>query len=89
MPENMGAAGAPAAAASAEMIKTFVPADGQEVTGGRIVWQGKLSNLLDQVSDRFDAEWQYSHDSIRISQQIVRTYMLHAHWRVRRMSAAA
>jgi type IVB pilus formation R64 PilN family outer membrane protein len=58
--------------------KTFVPADGQEVTGGRIVWQGKLSNLLDQVADRFDAEWQYSHNSIRISQQIVRTYMLHA-----------
>ncbi len=77
MPENM-TAGAPAAAASPEMVKTFVPADGQEVTGGRIVWQGKLSNLLDQVADRFDAEWQYSHDSIRISQQIVRTYMLHA-----------
>lgn len=56
----------------------FLPADGLEVTGGRTVWQGKLSNLLDQISDRFDAEWKYSGNSIRISQQIVRTYMLHA-----------
>ena len=78
MPENMGAAGAAPTAVSPEMVKTFVPADGQEVTGGRIVWQGKLSNLLDQIADRFDAEWQYNHDSIQISQQIVRTYMLHA-----------
>jgi type IVB pilus formation R64 PilN family outer membrane protein len=57
---------------------TFLPADGLEVTGGRTVWQGKLSSLLDQIGDRFDAEWTYSHNSIRISQQVVRTFMLHA-----------
>lgn len=56
----------------------FLPADGMEVTGGRVVWQGKLSNLLDQIADRFDAEWTYSGNNIRINQQIVRTFMLHA-----------
>jgi len=56
----------------------FLPADGLEVTGGRTVWQGKLSNLLDQISDRFDAEWHYSNNAIHISQQVVRTFMLHA-----------
>lgn len=57
---------------------TFLPADGLEVAGGRTVWQGKLSNLLDQISDRFDAEWKYSDNAIHISQQVVRTFMLHA-----------
>lgn len=56
----------------------FLPADGMEVTGGRMVWQGKLSSLLDQISDRFDAEWMYTGSNIRISQQVVRTFMLHA-----------
>lgn len=56
----------------------FLPADGLEVTGGRMVWQGKLSNLLDQISDRFDAEWRFSGNSIKISQQVIRTFMLHA-----------
>lgn len=57
---------------------TFMPVDGMEVTGGRTVWQGKLSSLLDQVADQFDAEWRYSDNTIHISQQIVRTFMLHA-----------
>lgn len=56
----------------------FLPSDGMEVTGGRTVWQGKLSNLLDQLSDRFDSEWKFSGNNIRISQQVVRTFMLHA-----------
>lgn len=57
---------------------TFLPADGLEVTGGRVIWQGRLSNLLDQISDRFDAEWRYNGNTIRISQHVVRTFMLHA-----------
>jgi type IVB pilus formation R64 PilN family outer membrane protein len=57
---------------------TFLPADGLEVTGGRTVWQGKLSNLLDQIADRFDAEWHYTDKTIHLSQQVVRTFMLHA-----------
>lgn len=56
----------------------FLPADGLEVSGGRMVWQGSLSNLLDQVADRFDAEWSYTGKAIQISQHITRTYMLHS-----------
>jgi type IVB pilus formation R64 PilN family outer membrane protein len=56
----------------------FMPVDGQEVAGSRTVWQGKLSHLLDEVSDHFDAEWKYSNGTLHISQQIVRTFMLHA-----------
>jgi type IVB pilus formation R64 PilN family outer membrane protein len=67
-----------ASAGSSNNDSGFLPSDGQEVGGGRIVWQGKLSRLLDQVSDKFDAEWKYSNGSIRISQEIVRTFMLHA-----------
>lgn len=73
-----GAAPAAAQANAEAPPRTFLPADGQEVTGGRIVWQGKLSNLMDQIGDRFDAEWSYSNGSIQIAQQVVRTYMLHA-----------
>lgn len=57
---------------------TFLPADGLEVAGGRVVWQGKLSSLLDQLNDRFDAEWKYSGGAVQISQQVIRTFMLHA-----------
>jgi type IVB pilus formation R64 PilN family outer membrane protein len=56
----------------------FLPSDGQEVAGSRTVWQGKLSHLLDEVADHFDAEWKYSNGTLHISQQIVRTFMLHA-----------
>ncbi len=67
-----------AGAADTEGGARFLPADGMEVTGGRTVWQGKLSNLLDQIADRFDAEWTYTGNNIHINQQIVRTFMLHA-----------
>ncbi len=56
----------------------FLPADGMEVSGGRILWQGSLSNLLNQLSDRFDAQWSYNGTSIKLSQHIVRTFMLHS-----------
>lgn len=56
----------------------FLPADGLEVTGGRMVWQGKLSNLLDQIADRFDAQWTYTGKAIQLSQHVTRTYMLHS-----------
>lgn len=58
--------------------KAFVPAEGVEVAGGRIVWQGPLSNLLDQVADTFDARWTYDGSAITISDGITRTFMLHA-----------
>lgn len=63
---------------SAMQEERFLPADGLEVTGGRMVWQGKLSNLLDQIGDRFDAQWNFNGKAIQISQHITRTYMLHS-----------
>ena len=72
---NANTAGLPPGTAA---NNTFLPADGLEVAGGRTVWQGKLSNLLDQLNDRFDTEWKYSEGAIHISQQVVRTFMLHA-----------
>lgn len=68
VPDVGGAAGA----------NTFLPVDGLEVAGGRVVWQGKLSRLLNQLSDRYDAEWKYTDGTVQISQQVVRTFMLHA-----------
>ena len=56
----------------------FLPADGMDVSGGRVVWQGRLSNLLDQIADRFDAQWTYNGKALRLSQYIVRTFMLHS-----------
>lgn len=58
--------------------KTFVPPDGMEVTGGRIVWQGQLSALLDQIVDYFDAEWSYDGTMITLSKEVSKTFMLHA-----------
>ncbi len=56
----------------------FLPAGGTEVSGGRILWQGALSDVLDQVSDRFDAQWHYDGKSIVLSKHVVRTFMLHS-----------
>ncbi|NBX66762.1 MAG: hypothetical protein EBQ96_07190 [Proteobacteria bacterium] len=57
---------------------TFIPSDGEQVSGGRVVWQGKLSDLLNQASDVFGAEWIYNGESIQFAQQVTRTFMLHA-----------
>lgn len=58
--------------------KTFIPSDGVEVTGGRVVWQGPLPALLDQVADYFDAEWSYDGTMIQLSNDVTKTFMLHA-----------
>lgn len=58
--------------------RTFIPADGAEVTGGRVVWQGPLSALLDQISDYFDAEWTYDGTSLIMSEEVMKSFMLHA-----------
>jgi len=57
---------------------TFTPTDGEQVAGGRIVWQGRLSDLLNQAADTFDADWSYDGNAIMFSQQITRTFMLNA-----------
>lgn len=68
----------PSEANSRAAPKVFLPAEGVEVAGGRIVWQGPLSDLLDQVADSFDARWTYDGTAITISDGITRTFMLHA-----------
>lgn len=56
----------------------FMPTDGDEVLGGRVVWQGSLSALLDQAADNFDAEWTYNGEYVSLSEDVTRTFMLHA-----------
>ena len=75
--QNMSKDGTTTATADTT-AETFLPADGVEVSGGRVLWQGQLSNLLNQVSDRFDAEWHYRNNAIVMSQHVVRTFMLNA-----------
>jgi type IVB pilus formation R64 PilN family outer membrane protein len=60
------------------MEETFLPVDGVEVSGGRVVWQGALPDLLDQIADAFDADWSYDNGTIVIADEITRTFMLHA-----------
>lgn len=68
-----------AASASGETSgPTFIPADGDRVAGGRVVWQGRLSDLLNQAADVFDADWSFDGGTIQFAQQITRTFMLHA-----------
>lgn len=56
----------------------FIPSDGEQVAGGRVVWQGRLSDLLNQAADVFGADWSFDGTGIAFSQQITRTFMLHA-----------
>jgi len=56
----------------------FLPVDAEQVTGGRFVWQGRLSDLLDQIADTFNADWHFDGRVIRFSNEVTRTFMLHA-----------
>ena len=58
--------------------RTFLPSGGEEVSGGRIVWSGRLENLLDQLSDTFGGEWSYDGSKISFASESTRTFMLHA-----------
>lgn len=71
-------AGMVAGVATTTEEKRFLPIDGVEVAGGRVLWQGGLQDLLNQVADQFDVEWTYVNDIIRLSDRITRTFMLHA-----------
>lgn len=59
-------------------LGTFIPVDGIEVTGGRVVWKGSLSDMLEQLTDNFDADWNYDGRTLTISDEVTRTFMLHA-----------
>lgn len=56
----------------------FLPSDGREVTGGRVVWQGRLEDLLNQVADTYDASWEYDDGVVTIYQEITKTFVLHS-----------
>lgn len=56
----------------------FLPTGGEEVSGGRIVWSGRLQNLLDQIADTFGAEWNYDGSMIAFASETTKTFMLHA-----------
>lgn len=70
-----GAGAAPSTAASEE---GFLPVNGREVRGGKLVWQGALNDLLDQITDKFDSAWSYNGVAVTINQEITRTFMLHS-----------
>ncbi len=72
------ATGTSLSAATTTTEKTFMPTDGEQVAGGRVVWSGRLSDLLNQAADYFNADWHYDGTSIDFAQQITRTFMLHA-----------
>ena len=58
--------------------RAFLPTGGEEVSGGRIVWSGRLQNLLNQISDTFGAEWNYDGSMIQFASETTKTFMLHA-----------
>lgn len=58
--------------------KLFIPGDGEVVTGGRVVWQGRLPDLLNQAADVYGGDWSYDGASIKLSNEITRTFMLNA-----------
>ncbi|HEY8964606.1 MAG TPA: hypothetical protein VIN59_09120 [Alphaproteobacteria bacterium] len=70
--------GTAASSGSSEGSTTFVPTGGEQVSGGRVVWQGRLSDLLNEASDTFGADWSYDGDTITFAQEVTRTFMLHA-----------
>lgn len=58
--------------------RQFLPSDGEEVAGGRIVWSGSLDRLLDQIANTYGAEWGYDGNAISFSTEVTRTFMLNA-----------
>lgn len=63
---------------SAEEENLFLPTDGIEVAGGRILWQGRLRDLLNQISDFFDSEWSHRNGIIYMNATVSRTFTLYA-----------
>lgn len=63
---------------SDQQAQTFLPVDGVQVRGGRVLWQGSLQRLLNQISDNFDTEWSFVNGVIQMTAQVTRTFMLHA-----------
>ncbi len=73
-----GVKAADSAGSTDEQPTAFIPTDGEQVAGGRVVWQGRLSDLLNQAADTFGADWRYDGATIEFAQTVTRTFMLHA-----------
>lgn len=58
--------------------RRFTPTGGQEVSGGRIVWSGALDALLNQIARTYASDWSYDGNTIRISSENTKTFMLNA-----------
>lgn len=58
--------------------REFLPSGGQEVSGGRIVWSGSLSSILNQMSNVYGAEWSYNRGRIAFTTELTKTFMLNA-----------
>jgi type IVB pilus formation R64 PilN family outer membrane protein len=58
--------------------KIFIPSGGQEVSGGRIVWSGSLTSLLDQMANAYASDWSYNGNAIQFSSENTKTFMLNA-----------
>ncbi len=56
----------------------FLPVNGREVRGNKMVWQGSLDDLLNQIADKYDAAWSFNGVMVTINQEITRTFMLHS-----------
>ncbi len=63
---------------SQEAERGFLPINGREVRGNKMIWQGALDDLLNQIADNFDAGWSYDGAAITLNQEITKTFMLHA-----------
>lgn len=58
--------------------REFLPAGGQEVSGGRVVWSGSLQDILNQLSNVYGSEWDYKGGVIHFTSEQSKTFMLHA-----------
>lgn len=56
----------------------FLPVDGVQVAEQRFVWSGPLPSIMAQIEDVFDANWSYDGNMITVSDELTRTFMLHA-----------
>jgi type IVB pilus formation R64 PilN family outer membrane protein len=57
---------------------SFLPSNGREVTGGRVIWTGSLDQILNQIKDIYGIEWVYENQKIRITSETTKTFMLNA-----------
>ncbi len=75
---NAAGGGAGNAPSTEGINRGFLPVNGRQVRGGKMIWQGALNDLLDQVADNFDASWSFDGGAITINEEVTKTFMLHS-----------